>query len=116
MYRSLLEGLLGAVRGADAALLLDKEGEVVVHAGDTEERHRLIGAYQGLALASLQKITERYELGGLDYLVRRHVFGTVILRPLKDGYYLVVSLAPTVPIGPGLHQSALTGDRINAEL
>jgi hypothetical protein len=51
MYLSLLEELVKSVRGAEAALLLDAEGEVVVDTGPRSERHRLIGAYQGLVLA-----------------------------------------------------------------
>jgi predicted regulator of Ras-like GTPase activity (Roadblock/LC7/MglB family) len=116
MYLALLEGLLQTVRGAEAALLLDAEGEVVVEAGPKQERHRLIGAYQGLTLAAVGKVTERYELGRLDYLLRRHENGTVILRPLKDGYYLVVALGPAAAIGPSLHQSARTQERLNEEL
>src|SRR5579859_6810243 len=116
MYLSLLEDILRSVSGADAALLLDKEGEVVVEAGAKLERHRLIGAYQGLTLAALSKVTERYELGGLEYLVRRHAAGSVILRPLRDGYYLVVSLSPGVPVGPGVFRSAVAQERLNEEL
>ena len=53
-YLSLLQGLVGSVDGALGALLMDATGEVVVEAGNGEERHRLIGAYQGIALFRLK--------------------------------------------------------------
>ncbi len=116
MYLDLLEQLLRSVDGAFAALLLDAEGEVVVEAGEKGERLRLIGAYQGLALQAVRKLATQYEMGTLHYMLRRHDTGTIILRPLKDGYYLVVSLRPEVPAALGVHQSAITQERINEEL
>ena len=91
-YRRILEALLASVPGSHAALLLDVQGEVVVGAGELDERHRLIGAYQGIALGMATRTAERYEAGGIRSLVWRHDGGTVVLTTLKDGYYLVVSL------------------------
>jgi predicted regulator of Ras-like GTPase activity (Roadblock/LC7/MglB family) len=116
MYQQLLERLLAYVKGSEAALLLDAEGELVVQAGQQHERHRLIGAYQGLTLASLKGIAERCQLGPLRYLVRRHQGGSVVIRPLKDGYYLVLSMSPDVPVAPGVHQSERILDELNEEL
>ena len=116
MYQQLLEHLVESVQGAEAALLLDAEGEVVVETGPRNERHRLIGAYQGLVLSKLTQVNDRYELGKLDYVLRRHEGGTVVVRPLKDGYYFVVSLADGTPVGPCLYQSARTRERLNEEL
>ena len=82
-YKKILETLLGRVAGARSVLLLDAQGEVVVGAGELDERERLIGAYQGIALG-----------GEVKTLVSRHASGTVVLATLKDGYYLVVSLGP----------------------
>lgn len=113
---SLLEELVVATRGAEAALLLDAEGEVVVEAGQKHERHRLIGAYQGLALTEVRGVAERCGTGALDYVMRRHAGGSVILRPLKDGYYLVVALAPAAPIALAVYESARTQERFNEEL
>ena len=53
-------------------------------------RHRLIGAYQGIALATAKRTAARFASGAH----RSHASavtpaGRVILRPLKDGYYLV---------------------------
>jgi predicted regulator of Ras-like GTPase activity (Roadblock/LC7/MglB family) len=113
---SFLEELLAATRGAEAALLLDAQGEVVVEAGQRQERHRLIGAYQGLALTEVRGAVERCGTGALDYVMRRHAGGSVILRPLKDGYYLVVALMPEAPISLAVYESARLQERLNEEL
>jgi hypothetical protein len=38
------------------------------------------------------------------------------VRPLKDGYYLVVSLGLDADVARGLHHSAAVQERLNAEL
>ena len=116
LYVPILESLLASVRGSQAALLLDSEGEVVVEAGDKHERHRLIGAYEGISLATLNQIFQRHEMGGLQYLVRRHAGGSVLLRPLKDGYFLVVSLRPDGALAEAVHRSASAKRSLDEDL
>lgn len=93
-YRKILETLLGRVEGSRSALLLDAQGEVVVGAGDLDERERLIGAYQGIALSMVSRTASRFGEGEVRSIVSRHDGGAVVLTTLKDGYYLVVSLGP----------------------
>lgn len=115
-YRSLLEQLVGTVPGAQGAVLMDRDGEVVVEAGEDHGRHRLIGAYQAITLARLRNTAERSGTGAIRHVHSRYSDGHVILRPLKDGYYIVLSLARNARVGPALHRSADTQDRMNAEL
>jgi predicted regulator of Ras-like GTPase activity (Roadblock/LC7/MglB family) len=93
-YRRILETLLGRVPGARTALLLDAQGEVVVGAGELDERHRLIGAYQGIALGMATRAASRFEAGEVRTLVWRHAEGSVLLTTLREGYYLLLSLGP----------------------
>ena len=117
-YLRLLERLRASVPGALSALLLDANGEVVVEAGPRVERdrHRLIGAYQGLALSALRQATLPYDVGAIRCLVFRYTAGSLILRPLRDGYYLVMSLAPEASPGQGIHFAAEIGAELDAEL
>lgn len=115
-YQFFLEDLVARLAGAQAALLLDSEGEVVVEAGARDERHRLIGAYQGIVLADARRILDRYEGGELGLIVCRYSRGTVILRPLKDGYYLIVAIAPEASLAQGLQRSAQAWERLQAIL
>jgi predicted regulator of Ras-like GTPase activity (Roadblock/LC7/MglB family) len=115
-YQRLLEGLVAAVGGAEAALMLDATGEVVVEAGERSERQRLIGAYQGLVLDTARRALWRAERGTLRLLVGRYRGGAVVLRPLKDGYYLVLSLGPEASVALAVQRSAETQERVDREL
>ena len=114
-YQRLLDALIGAV-GGHAALLLDAEGEVAMQSGSRDERHRLIGAYQGIGLVTARGMAARHGGGSIEYILCRYTESTLILRPLKDGYYLVLSLAPDGRVAEGLHHSALTQESMNREL
>ena len=62
-------------------------------------RHRLIGAYQGIALPWPADGATLRHRARCARLVCRYERRPVILRPLKDGYYLVLALAPTANLG-----------------
>lgn len=114
-YQAVLDRLLRVVPGLHAALLLDSEGEVVVEAGRREERLRLIAAYQGIALGTARRSSSRAG-GALTYMHCRYAWGQVIARPLKDGYYLVLSLDPDGAAGLGLHHSEAARERLDRDL
>ena len=93
-YQRILDELVRSVRGAQGALLLDSEGEVVVQAGARDYRHKLIGAYQGIALSVANRIGRRHGAGAVQAVTCRYTAAVVVMRPLKDGYYFVLSVAP----------------------
>ena len=115
-YKAILEELVRSVDRLDGALLLDSTGELVMASGDVGMRHRLIGAYQAIVVAQAQRAAARHALGEVRCLVWRYSDGTVIVRPLKDGYYLVASVGPEGDVARGLHRSADVQARLNAEL
>jgi predicted regulator of Ras-like GTPase activity (Roadblock/LC7/MglB family) len=115
-YLVILQRLIQAVAGSLSALLLDAQGEVVVEAGKKDDQSRLIAAYQGIGLASVQRSTERYEVGTIGHILCRYAEGSVILRPLKDGYYLVFSLSAAASVAAGLHHSARAQESLNVEI
>jgi hypothetical protein len=84
----------------------------VVQAGASDARHRLIGIYQGILLAAARRAL-RPRSGDLQYVLTRYEAETLILRPLRDGYYVVVSLGPGADVAKGIHRSATAQDRMN---
>jgi len=86
---------------------------VVAEAGAGDERHRLIAIYQGIVLSAARRALRHLVTGEIDYLVSRYDAGTVIVRPLRDGYYVVVSLRPGSDVRSGLRRSATAQDRMN---
>ena len=115
-YRRILDALLAAVPGSRAALLLDTQGEVVVGAGELDERHRLIGAYQGIALGMASRTVARFEAGAVETLAWRHDRGSVLLTTLREGYYLVLALGPQAILALARRHSDEARDRLNQEL
>jgi len=115
-YQALLDTLVGSVAGARAALLLDGTGEVVIEAGLRDDRQRLIGAYQGIVLSHARKAAQRCDSGGVVFVVARYAGGAVVLRPLKDEYYLVLCLGREANVALAVLSSAETERRVNAEL
>lgn len=115
-YQSILDGLVRPGNGVRAALLVDSEGESVLQSGQADGRHRLIGAYQGIALSAARRTGERYEVGEIRYMLCRYATNDVILRPLKDGYFLIVSVEPEGNLGRALHQSELAQEKMNEAL
>lgn len=101
--------------GAEGALLLDSEGEVVVQVGN-EFRHRLIGAYQGITLAIARRIGARHGVGSVQSLTCRYSQAALVLRPLKDGYYFVLALAPGGGLADAERRSETARRRIDQEL
>jgi hypothetical protein len=93
--------------------MLDDTGEVVAEAGTSDERHRLIGIYQGIVLAAARRALGRLPAGDIQYLLTRYEEHTLILRPLRDGYYVVVTLGRGADVARGLRRSATAQDRMN---
>jgi predicted regulator of Ras-like GTPase activity (Roadblock/LC7/MglB family) len=115
-YARILERLVDTVPGATAALLLDGEGELVVAAGRVDERHRLMGAVGGISLGVARRVAARQGAGPLRHLVFRHEGGSVVLRPLKDGYYLVVSLGPGALVPRGVRHTEDAQRQLDEEI
>jgi predicted regulator of Ras-like GTPase activity (Roadblock/LC7/MglB family) len=105
-----------ALPGARSALLMDASGELVLGAGVRDDRHALLAAYQGIALAQARRAGDRLGAGSLRYVVSRYRAGHVILRALREGYYLVLTLGPDAEVGRGVHVSGLAQERMDREL
>ena len=114
-YQRLLDELIQSVR-ADAALLMDEEGEVAIQSGERDERHRLIGAYQGIGLSTVRKTLARHDGSPIRYMLCRYAGAAIILRPLNDGYYLVLSFPVDGRIAEGIHHSERIQEKLNREL
>jgi predicted regulator of Ras-like GTPase activity (Roadblock/LC7/MglB family) len=115
-YRRILEALLARIAGARTALLLDAQGEVVVGAGQLDERQRLIGAYQGITLGMVSRAAQRVGVGEVKALVSRHSGGAVVLTTLRDGYYLVVSLGPNAVTALAVRHAEEARQQLNREI
>jgi hypothetical protein len=72
--------------------------------------------YHGIVLSAARRAFRPHRAGQIDYLLSRYDGGTVIVRPVNDGYYVVVALRPGSDVGSSLLRSAAAQDRMNEEI
>ncbi len=92
-YLSLLKKLLEQAEGAVGAGFADYEGETVQLAGQLDDfEHRVLLAWQGILLEDIKKIHQTY-LSPPEMVILKYQHRTLLIKPLKDSYYLVLTLA-----------------------
>lgn len=94
-FREILLEMLGSTGGAIGAAFLDSEGESVevvsARPFDTDDHAlRVIGAYAGIFLSSLRRVTEWTDGGTVRRYKLDFATCTIFCSDLRDGYYLVV--------------------------
>jgi hypothetical protein len=72
-----------------------------------------MGIYQGIMLAAARRLLQPLGAAEIEYVLTRYEEGTLILRPLRDGYYVVVSLRRGARLATGVHRSAAAQERLN---
>jgi predicted regulator of Ras-like GTPase activity (Roadblock/LC7/MglB family) len=94
-FRDILAGVLQSMGGAIGALFLDSEGESVevvsARPFDTDDHAlRIIGAYAGIFLSQLRRITESTDSGTARRYKIDFEASKIFCCVLRDGYYLVL--------------------------
>lgn len=117
-FQYLLTNLMVDVPGAHGAIFLDPEGEFVeyVTRRSTPYELKVEGAYHGLLLRSAGRLL-RGAKGG--EVVEVAVAGSrlkVLSRRLKGGYYLVLVMEPTAPLGLARRAVDVTAEALNQEI
>jgi predicted regulator of Ras-like GTPase activity (Roadblock/LC7/MglB family) len=99
-YRDVLKRLLQKIEGAAGAGFVASDGEAVQLEGQLDDfAHRLHLAYQGILLQALSNIHGNPK-ANLQVVLSIHQDYTVAVKPLADGYFLVLTLKR----GKNLHQ------------
>lgn len=117
-FQYLLTNLLVDVTGAHGAIFLDWEGEAVefVTRQATPYELKLEGAYQGIFLRRLGKLTEGLGNGALLSLTLSGRHLKVMGQMLKSGYYLLVLMDPATPLSLASRAMSRTADALNREI
>jgi len=94
-FREILVDVLQSVGGAIGAIFLDSEGESVevvsARPFDTDDHDlRVIGAYSGIFLSQLRRITEATNAGEARRFKIDFAASKIFCCVLRDGYYLVL--------------------------
>jgi hypothetical protein len=91
-FRSILQTLLSAVPASIGAMFLDYEGETVELLGQNVNADdlRIIGAYQGIFLDQLARLSDDTNLGAAARMKIEFREARILSWVMKDGYYLVL--------------------------
>ena len=94
-FREILVDVLQSAGGAIGAIFLDSEGESVevvsARPFDTDDHDlRVIGAYAGIFLSQLRRITEATNAGEARRFKIDFAASKIFCCVLRDGYYLVL--------------------------
>jgi predicted regulator of Ras-like GTPase activity (Roadblock/LC7/MglB family) len=96
-FRDILADLLEATPGAIGAAFLDSEGESVevvsARPFDTDDHQlRVIGAYTGIFLSHLRRITSTTDSGTARRFKIDFAASRIFSCDLKDGYYIAAAV------------------------
>ena len=91
-FRAILDQLVDGTEGAVGAVFLDESGEIVheVARGADSYDMRLVGAWVGIYIRQLNRLSETDDLGRVEILHTQNDRFQVFARPLQDGYSLVL--------------------------
>lgn len=103
------------------AVFLDQEGESVHFLSHqvfdlSAETLKALGAYQGIYLAVLKRITARVKAGRAERFVLQFQNNKILTWDLRDGYYIVLILDATASEARAWHHLRSCRERLLAEL
>ena len=91
------------LKDVESVIFLDSEGEEIFSYGELDhERLKLMGAYQGIVLNSINRLDL-----GKGTVITRCGNRSILTHQLKDGYFVCVVLSPDANIA---HAHFVLGD------
>jgi predicted regulator of Ras-like GTPase activity (Roadblock/LC7/MglB family) len=117
-FQTILADLLAHTEGALAAIFVDWEGETVelMSARDYERDDlKIVAAQQAVFFTRLRRICENTSVGTPDRFKLAFARTTVLSCDVKDGYYVVLLLAPNANEGLAWQRLAKCRERLMAE-
>lgn len=118
IFQKILDALLSSLKGLQAAVLLDNEGETVVasHRDGDVHSHHVVGAYQGIYLRDLARAFARCGLGELRSFTIEFGGSRVFTESLQDGYYVVLLTGDDVPQSLARRQLGRAAEELRGNL
>jgi predicted regulator of Ras-like GTPase activity (Roadblock/LC7/MglB family) len=116
-FQGPLGRLLAGVPGAQGAILADWEGEAVDQAGLLDDYDlKVIGAHKGVILHSLRKVVARLGDDRLREIVITTSCSQMLVLPVTDEYYLVVTLDRSAALGRALFEARRCAHLLQKEI
>lgn len=113
-YTSVLKRLLERVEGAVGVGFVDHDGETIHLEGRLEDyAHRLHLAYLGILAQNLKEI---HQEESLSWLISAYQRLTVVVKPLKNAYFLALTLEHRKDLYKALKHLEEAAQELNQEL
>lgn len=115
-YKDILKRLLERTEGATGAGFVASDGETVQLEGQLDDfAHRLHLAYQGILLQALSNIHGNPK-ANLQVVLSIHQNYTIAVKPLADGYFLVLTLQRGKNLYQAVRYLEQAAEELNREL
>jgi predicted regulator of Ras-like GTPase activity (Roadblock/LC7/MglB family) len=93
LIKRILNDLVAAVNGAQAAIFLDGEGETISQSGEYDIDVQLVGAWKEIELDRIKDIIKRLKLGEVHAVLFSVDQMNELVVPVEDEYCLLLMLS-----------------------
>ena len=95
-FKKIIRELVDSTPGATGAIFVDWEGEAVDQFTlDNDAHHiKVVGAHKGVILSLINDVGKATDDSRVDSVIMRMENYGVIMAPVKDGYFVAMTLKP----------------------
>lgn len=115
MFAQILKDL-SASAGANGAIIIDRDGEIVASWAAVQLDMELIGAHHGIILSTIKDTSYSHGVSTVRHVAITTGKARLVISALKEGYCMVMALGRERPIGLALHESEAAVKRIEKEM
>lgn len=116
MLDQILEEVLSSVKGSQAVIFLDGEGEAIAYAGGIAEDIKLLGAWREIHLDQIRESTRRLGIGDVRAVFFSLDGGNELLVPVSGEYCLLVFLSASAGVQGVIAKLKTVVDRLKREV
>jgi predicted regulator of Ras-like GTPase activity (Roadblock/LC7/MglB family) len=116
MLDQILEEMLSSVKGSEAVIFLDGEGETIAHAGGMAEDIRLLGAWKEIHLDHIRECSRRLGIGDVRAVFFSLDGGNELLVPVSGEYCLLVFFSAAAGVQGVMAKLKTTVEQLKREV
>jgi predicted regulator of Ras-like GTPase activity (Roadblock/LC7/MglB family) len=112
-----LRSLIKAVEGGMACILISSEGEAIEFSSDVKDPDvEWVGARFGVVVRDILSTVKRLNQGTVRSMVVELEKGSLVVTPLRDGFFLMFLLHPGGNLGQALFRCKIAASALEKEL
>ncbi len=116
MIKQILDDLVAAEKGVQAAIFLDGEGETISQSGDRDIDLQLIGAWKEIQLDRIKDICRRLRFGEVRSVLYTLDQRSELVIPVEDEYCLLIFLSMYANFHVVLKEARNTIERLKKDI